>query len=64
MKKTIMIPWIGKVINVILKSQCQNIPKHSVIMIDNAPYHSKIRKITPLASGESKNLLIGLQKRT
>ena len=46
------------------KSICQNIPKHSVIVIDNAPYHSKIRKITPLASGESNNLLIGLQKRT
>ena len=37
------------------KSICQNIPKHSV---------QKIRKITPLASGESNNLLIGLQKRT
>ena len=23
------------------KSICQNIPKHSVIVIDNAPYHSK-----------------------
>ena len=23
------------------KSVCQNIPKHSVIVIDNAPYHSK-----------------------
>ena len=46
------------------KSICQNIPKHSVIVIDNAPYHSKIWKITPLASGESNNLLIGLQKRT
>ena len=23
------------------KSICQNIPKHSVILIDNAPYHSK-----------------------
>ena len=46
------------------KSICQNIPKHSVIVIDNAPYHSKIRKITPLATGESNNLLIGLQKRT
>ena len=32
------------------KSVCQNIPK--------------IRKITPLASGESNNFLIGLQKRT
>ena len=46
------------------KSICQNIPKHSVIVIDNAPYHSQILKITPLASGESNNLLIGLQKRT
>ena len=46
------------------KSICQNIPKHSVIVIDNAPYHLKIRKITQLASGESNNLLIGLQKRT
>ena len=46
------------------KSICQNIPKHSVIVIDNAPYHKKKRKITPLASGESHNLLIGLQKRT
>ena len=23
------------------KSICQNIPKHSVVVIDNAPYHSK-----------------------
>ena len=45
------------------KSICQNIPKHSVIVIDSAPYHSKIRKITSLASGKSNNLLIGLQKR-
>ena len=45
-------------------SICQNIPKLSVIVIGNAPYHSKIQKITPLASGESNNLLIGLQKRT
>ena len=35
------------------KSICQNIPKHSVIVIDNASYHSKNTKITPLASGES-----------
>ena len=46
------------------KSICQNIPKHSVIVIDNAPYHLKNMEITPLASGESKNLLIGSQKRT
>ena len=48
------------------KSICQNIPKQSVIVIDNAPYLTiqKIRNITPLASGESNNLLIGLQKRT
>ena len=46
------------------KSICQNIPKLSVIVIDNAPYHSKNMEITPLASGESNNLLIGLQKRT
>ena len=46
------------------KSICQNISKHSVIVIDNAPYHSKNTEITPLASGESNNLLIGLQKRT
>ena len=45
------------------KSICQNIPKHSIIVIDNASYNSKIRKITPLASGESNKLLIGLQKR-
>ena len=38
-----MIPWMGKVINVnyFEKSICQNIPKHLVIVIDNAPYHSK-----------------------
>ena len=41
-------------------SICQNIPKLSVIVIGTAPYHSKIQKITPLASGESNNLLIGL----
>ena len=33
---------MGKIINVIFeKSICQNIPKHLVIVIDNAPYHSK-----------------------
>ena len=46
------------------KSICQNIPKHLVIVIDNAPYHSKNTEITPPASSESNNLLIGLQKRT
>ena len=29
------------------KSICQNIPKHSVIVIDNAPYHSKNTKNCP-----------------
>ena len=47
------------------KSICQNIPKHSVIVISLMHLTiQKIRKITPLASGESNNLLIGLQKGT
>ena len=47
------------------KSICQNIPKHSVIVIDNAPYHSKNTENYPTSKcGESNNLLIGLQKRT
>ena len=29
------------------KSICQNIPKHSVIVIDNAPYHSKTMENYP-----------------
>ena len=28
---------------------CQNIPKHSVIVIDNAPYHSKNRENYPIS---------------
>ena len=46
------------------KSICQNIPKHLVIVLIMHLTIKKIRKITPLASGESNNLLIGLQKRT
>ena len=43
MKKTIMIPWMhGESSKCYFeKSICQNIPKHSVIVIDNAPYHLK-----------------------
>ena len=63
--KTIMIPWMGKVINVVSKSQYvkiyQNTRLSSLIMHLTI---KKIWKITPLASGESNNLLIGLQKRT
>ena len=43
------------------KSICQNIPKHSLIVIDNAPYHSKN---TGNYSTSKWRKLIGLQKRT
>ena len=42
LKKTIIIPWMGKSYKCYFeKSICQNMPKHSVIVIDNTPYHSK-----------------------
>ena len=46
------------------KSICRNIPKHSVIVIDNAPYHSKNTEDYPTRKWRKQQLLIGLQKKT
>ena len=59
------IQWMGKVINVILKSQYVKIYRNTWLSL--LVMHltiQKMLKITPLASDESNNLLIGLQKRT
>ena len=45
------------------KSICQNIPKHSVIVIDNAPCHSK-KMNYPTSKWRKQRLLISLKKRT
>ena len=60
-----MIPWMGKVINVILKGQYVKIYRNTRLswLIMHLTIQ-KLRKITPKASGESNNFLIGSQKRT
>ena len=45
------------------KSICQNIPKHSVIVIDNAPYHSKNTKNYPTSKWQKQQFVDWLTEK-
>ena len=45
------------------KSICQNIPKHSVIVIDNAPYHSKYMENYPTSKWRKQKFVDWLTEK-
>ena len=45
------------------KSICQNIPKHSVIVIDNAPYHSKNTENYPTSKWQKQQFVDWLTEK-
>ena len=45
------------------KSICQNIPKHSVIVIDNAPYHSKNTENYPTSKWQKQEFVDWLTEK-
>ena len=45
------------------KSVCQNIPKHSVIVIDNAPYHSKHTENHPISKWRKQQFVDWLTEK-
>ena len=42
---------------------CQNIPKHSVIVIDNAPYHSKNKENYPTSKWRKQQFVDWLTEK-
>ena len=45
------------------KSICQNVPKHSVIVIDNAPYHSKNMENYPTSKWRKQQFVYWLTEK-